>query len=296
MYKPIKDLSKTSDTVSKASVAFERIREILSVERQVADRPGARVASRFRGGIGFDQVTFGYGPSEVVLKDTSLFVEPSQRAALVGPTGAGKSTLIALIPRLYDVLGGSVQIDGHDVRNYTLQSLREQVSFVLQDPVLFRATVAQNIAYGRPGATEREIVRASKLAHAHEFIARMPRGYDTVLGERGDTLSGGQRQRISIARALIRDTPILLLDEPSASLDPESEELIFDGLTTLLEGRTSITIAHRLATVRRADVIFVLDHGCIVETGTHDSLIARNGEYARFYRIQFRSTDDRKAV
>jgi ATP-binding cassette, subfamily B, bacterial len=297
MYKPIKDLSKTSDTFSKAAVAFERIAEILSVERQVADLPGARVASRFKGRIEFDRVMFGYGPSETVLSEASLCVKPNQRAALVGPTGAGKSTLIALIPRLYDVVGGAVRVDGRDVRNYTLQSLREQVSFVLQDPVLFRATIAQNIAYGRPGATEREIVRASKLAHAHEFISRMPRGYDTVIGERGDTLSGGQRQRISIARALIRNTPILLLDEPSASLDPESEELIFDGLTTLLEGRTSITIAHRLATVRRADVIFVLDHGAIVETGTHESLLAHNGQYARFHRIQFRITDEeRKAV
>jgi ATP-binding cassette, subfamily B, bacterial len=297
MYKPIKDLSKTSDTFSKAAVAFERIAEILSVERQVTDLPGARVASRFKGGIEFDRVMFGYGPSETVLSEASLCVKPNQRAALVGPTGAGKSTLIALIPRLYDVVGGAVRVDGRDVRNYTLQSLREQVSFVLQDPVLFRATIAQNIAYGRPGASERDIVRASKLAHAHEFISRMPRGYDTVIGERGDTLSGGQRQRISIARALIRNTPILLLDEPSASLDPESEELIFDGLTTLLEGRTSITIAHRLATVRRADVIFVLDHGAIVETGTHDSLLAHNGQYARFHRIQFRITDEeRKAV
>ena len=296
MYKPIKDLSKTSDTFSKASVAFERIGELLSVERQVTDSPTARVASRFKGRIAFDNVTFGYGPSEAVLKDATLSVEPNQRAALVGPTGSGKSTLIALIPRLYDVLGGAVRIDGHDVRSYTLQSLREQVSFVLQDPVLFRATIAQNIAYGRPGASERDILKASRLAHAHEFISRMPRGYDTVVGERGDTLSGGQRQRISIARALIRDTPILLLDEPSASLDPESEELIFDGLTTLLEGRTSITIAHRLATVRRADVIFVLDGGRIVETGTHDSLLASNGEYARFHRIQFRVAGARKAV
>jgi ATP-binding cassette, subfamily B, bacterial len=296
MYKPIKDLSKTSDTFSKASVAFERIGELLSVERQVNERPGALVASRFAGRIVFDRVTFGYGPSEAVLKDTTLFVEPNQRAALVGPTGSGKSTLIALIPRLYDVLGGSVQIDGKDVRTYTLQSLREQVSFVLQDPVLFHATIAQNIAYGRPDASKRDIVRASKLAHADEFISRMPHGYDTVLGERGETLSGGQRQRISIARALIRDTPILLLDEPSASLDPESEELIFDGLARLLEGRTSITIAHRLATVRRADVIFVLNEGTIVETGTHDTLLAKNGQYARFHRIQFRVPGERKVV
>jgi len=296
MYKPIKDLSKTADTFSKASVAFERIGELLSVERQVSDRPGARAAARFAGRIAFDRVTFGYGPSEAVLKDATFSVEPNQRAALVGTTGSGKSTLIALIPRLYDVLAGSVQIDGQDVRSYTLQSLREQVSFVLQDPVLFRSTIAQNIAYGRPGASERDILRASRLAHAHEFITRMPRGYDTVLGERGDTLSGGQRQRISIARALIRDTPILLLDEPSASLDPESEELIFAGLSTLLEGRTSITIAHRLATVRGADVIFVLDGGSIVETGTHETLLARNGQYARFHRIQFRVSEARKAV
>ena len=296
LYKPIKDLSKTADTFSKASVAFERMGEILSVERQVTDRPGARPASRFQGQIAFERVTFGYAPTETVLKDASLLVKPNQRAALVGPTGVGKSTLIALIPRLYDVVGGSVQIDGNDVRNYTLQSLREQVSFVLQDPVLFRASIAENIAYGRPGASEREILRASKLAHAHEFVTRMPRGYDTVIGERGDTLSGGQRQRISIARALIRDSPILLLDEPSSSLDPESEALIFDGLATLLEGRTSITIAHRLATVRRADVIFVLDHGTIVETGTHDQLLARNGRYASFHRIQFRVGQEREAV
>jgi subfamily B ATP-binding cassette protein MsbA len=296
MYKPIKDLSKTADTFSKASVAFERMGEILSIERQVTDRPGARPAARFRGQIAFDRVTFGYAPADLVLKDASLRVEPNQRAALVGPTGVGKSTLIALIPRLYDVVGGSVQIDGNDVRNYTLQSLREQVSFVLQDPVLFRASIAENIAYGRPGASEREILRASTLAHAHEFVSRMPRGYDTVIGERGDTLSGGQRQRISIARALIRDSPILLLDEPSSSLDPESEELIFDGLATLLEGRTSITIAHRLATVRRADVIFVLDQGAIVETGTHDQLLEKNGRYAHFHRIQFRVGREREAV
>src|SRR5262249_25353673 len=190
-------------------------------------------------------------------------------------------------------VAGSVQIDGTDVRDYTLQSLREQVSFVLQEPVLFRATIAQNIAYGRPGATERDILRASQLAHAHEFISRMPRGYDTVIGERGDTLSGGQRQRIAIARAIIRDTPILLLDEPSAALDPESEQLIFEGLTRLLRRRTVITLAHRLAPVRRADGIFVLDHGVIVETGTPEELLSKNGHYARFYRIQFR-TDGRR--
>jgi subfamily B ATP-binding cassette protein MsbA len=289
MFKPIKDLSKTADSFSKAAVAFDRIGELLSVERQVTDQPGARPAHHFEGRIAFHHVAFGYRASDLVLREVNLYVEPYQRAALVGATGSGKSTLIALIPRLYDVLAGEVRVDGSDVRGYTLQSLREQVSFVLQDPVLFRGSIAHNIAYGRPGASHEEILRASQLAQAHEFITRMPHGYDTVIGERGDTLSGGQRQRIAIARALIRDTPILLLDEPSAALDPESEELMFKGLARLLEGRTSITIAHRLATVRRADVIFVLERGVIVETGTHDELLARDGPYARFYRIQFRS-------
>jgi ATP-binding cassette, subfamily B, bacterial len=291
MYKPMKDLSKTADTLSKAAVSFERIGEILAIESQVPDRPGARPAPPFKGRIEFAHAQFGYTPEQPVLKDVSLVVERGQRAALVGLTGTGKSTLIGLIPRLYDLGGGSISIDGQDVRHYTLASLRHQVSFVLQEPVLFRASVAQNIAYGKPGATREEIVQAARLANADEFIVRMPKAYDTVLGERGDTLSGGQRQRIAIARAIIRDSPILLLDEPSAALDPESEELIFQGLSRLMQGRTSITIAHRLATVRNADVIFVLHDGVIAERGTHDELLARNGLYAHLYHIQFRGSD-----
>ena len=287
MYKPMKDLAKTADTWSKAAVGFERIAEILNIERQVRDYPNARTAPRLRGGLRFSHVRFGYAPDQTVLRDVSLVVEPGQRAALVGLTGSGKSTLIGLIPRLYDTLSGSISIDGQDVRSFTLESLRRQVSFVLQDAVLFHTTVAQNIAYGKPGASREEIVRAATLANADEFITRLPNGYDTVIGERGETLSGGQRQRIAIARAIIRDASILLLDEPSAALDPQSEELVFQGLDRLLEGRTSITIAHRLATVRRADVIFVLHDGVIFERGTHDELLALNGLYARLYRMQF---------
>jgi ATP-binding cassette subfamily B protein len=291
MYKPMKDLSKMADTLSKAVVGFERIGEILSIESEVRDLPGARPAPPLLGKIEFSSVRFGYAPAQPVLKGLNLVVQPGQRAALVGLTGSGKSTLIGLIPRLYDVVEGEVRVDDQNVRAYTLESLRRQVSFVPQEALLFRATLAQNIAYGKPDATQADIVRAATLANAHEFIVRMPQGYDTMVGERGDTLSGGQRQRIAIARAIIRDAPILLLDEPSASLDPESEELIFEGLSRLMAGRTSITIAHRLATVRRADVIYVLDDGVISESGTHEQLLALNGLYARLYRIQFSTGD-----
>jgi ATP-binding cassette subfamily B protein len=289
MYKPMKNLSKMTDTLSRAAISFERIRDVLGIESQIRDRTDAQPAPRFAGRIEFANVEFGFAPDQVVLRDLNLTVAAGQRVALVGLTGSGKSTLLCLIPRLYDPRGGQVLIDGRDIRDYKLDSLRSQISFVLQDTLLFRATVAQNIAYGRPDATEEQILRAARQARADEFIRKLPQGYATVLGERGETLSGGQRQRIAIARALIRDSPILLLDEPSASLDAESEAAIFEGLSTLTAGRTSITIAHRLATVRNADCIFVLDEGRIVESGSHAELLKAGGLYARLYRIQFRT-------
>jgi len=294
MYKPMRELSKMTDTISKASVGWERIREVLENEMQVRDLPGAKQAPQFKGKIEFDQVSFSYSEKQPVLKDLSLKIEPGQLAALVGPTGAGKTTIVSLLPRFYDLTSGEIRIDGQDIRRFKQKSLREQISFVLQESLLFRAPVWQNIAYGKPEATHEEIVRAAKLAYADEFIDKMPDGYDTMIGERGLTLSGGQRQRITIARAIIRNAPILVLDEPSAGLDAESEKLVFDALGNLMEGRTSIVIAHRLATVKRADVIFVIDDGELVEQGTHEELLARGGLYARLYELQFRG-DEKEA-
>jgi ATP-binding cassette subfamily B protein len=291
MYKPMRDLSKMTDTVSKASVGFERIREVLQTESQVRDLPRARRAPAFRGQVEFERVDFAYGPAHPILKDVSLTVEPGEFVALVGPTGSGKSTLISLIPRFYDPTSGHVRIDGADVRSFRLKSLRDQISYVLQESYLFRATLWENIAYGKPGATRAEIVRAARLANAHEFIERLPEGYDTVVGERGETLSGGQRQRVTIARAVIRDTPILLLDEPSSGLDAESEEMVFEALGRLMENKTSIVIAHRLATVMRAARIYAVEGGRVVESGTHEELRARGGLYSRLYDIQFKGQE-----
>jgi len=287
MYKPMRDLSKMTDTMSKAAVGYERIHEVIETEDKIRNLPGAKKAPTFRGEIEFEHVSFAYDNGYRTLNDVNLRVEAGQMAALVGPTGAGKTTIVSLIGRFYDPEKGVVKIDNRDVRDYKLKSLRRQISFVLQDTLLFRAPVWQNIAYGRPEASREEILRAAKLANADEFIRNMPQQYDTMVGEKGVTLSGGQRQRIAIARAIIRNAPILIMDEPTSGLDAASEELVFEALNRLMADRTTIVIAHRLSTVRRADVIFVIDHGTIVERGTHEKLIAAGNLYSQLHQIQF---------
>jgi ATP-binding cassette, subfamily B, bacterial len=291
MYKPMQELSKMTDAYTKASVGYDRIREILDSEREVKDLPRAKKAPRFRGKIEFENVSFSYSPDSPVLKNVCFTVQPGQVAALVGPTGTGKSTIISLIPRFYDPSSGVVKIDDVDVRKWKQRSIRQQISFVLQESILFHAPIWQNIAYGNPEASRAEILRAAEVANAHEFIVQMPDGYDTVVGERGVTLSGGQRQRIAIARAVIRNSPILIMDEPSSGLDAASEKLVFEALNRLMKGKTSIVIAHRLSTIREADVIFVVADGTIKETGTHDDLLSREGLYAEFYRLQFQAAE-----
>jgi subfamily B ATP-binding cassette protein MsbA len=276
-----------TDAYTKAAVGYERIREVLETEHTVKDLPGARRAPALRGHVQLDRVTFGYVPGQPVLDDVSLTVEPGQVAALVGPTGAGKTTIVNLIPRFYDPSSGTVKLDGADVKLFQQDSLRQQISFVLQETLLFHGPVSYNIAYGNPRATRAEIEYAARVANADEFIERLPDGYDTVIGERGATLSGGQRQRIAIARAVIRNTPILLLDEASTGLDAVSEKLVLEALTRVMKGKTSIVIAHRLATIQSADVIFVVDGGRIVERGSHAELIRKRGLYAELHDLQF---------
>jgi subfamily B ATP-binding cassette protein MsbA len=287
LYAPIRSLSRLPDTFSKPAIAFERIQEVMDVEIKTSGLEPARKAPDFRGRIEFDHVSFGYEPDRLILKDISFTVEPGQIAAFVGPTGAGKSTIVSLIPRFYEVTSGAIRIDGDDVRSLKLKSLRRQLGFVLQETFLFRAPVWQNIAYGRPDATREEIIEAARMANAHDFIEQLPEGYDTLLGERGVTLSGGQRQRIAIARAILVGAPILILDEPTSGLDAVSEAIVFDALQRLMAGKTCIVITHRLATIRKANVIFVIDDGRIVQSGTHEELLARGGLYRQLYETQF---------
>jgi len=291
MYKPMQELSKMTDAYSKAAVGYERIREVLETDTDLKDLPGARPAPRFKGDIEFEKVTFSYEEEQPILKDVSFRIEAGQVAAVVGRTGAGKSSIVGLVPRFYDPTSGVVKIDGVDVRQYTQKSIREQVSFVLQETLLFHAPVWKNIAYGKPNATRSEILKAAEMANASEFIDKMPERYDTMVGERGVTLSGGQRQRIAIARAMIRNTPILILDEPGTGLDASSENLVFEALERLMKAKTSIVIAHRLSTIQNSDVIFVIDEGVIAQSGTHDELIKTEGLYAELFNLQMNSED-----
>ena len=291
LYSPIRGLSKLPDTFSKPAIAFERIQEVMDIEIKARGLEKPQRAPEFKGRIEFENVSFGYTPDRLILRDVSFRIEPGQVAAFVGPTGAGKTTIMSLIPRFYEVSSGKIRIDGEDVRKFKLKSLRRQLAFVLQETLLFRAPIWQNIVYGRPSATREEVVQAAQLANAHEFIEKMPEGYETMVGERGATLSGGQRQRIGIARAIIRDAPILVLDEPTSGLDAASEALVFDALQRLMAGRTCIVITHRLATIQNADVIFVLKNGMIIEHGTHKELLARDGLYLELYNTQFRKQE-----
>jgi subfamily B ATP-binding cassette protein MsbA len=287
MYKPMQDISKTIDAYSKAATGYDRIQEILRVDDEVHDKPGARKAARFKGQVDFENVSFCYKENEPVLRDVDLHVEPGTMVALVGPTGSGKTTIINLIARFYDPTSGTVKIDGKDIRDLTQASLRSQISFVLQDTVLFSGTIWDNIAYGCPDATHSQIVKAAEAANAMEFIDKLPEKFSTSVGERGVTLSGGQRQRIAIARAIVRNTPILILDEPTSGLDASSEQLVVEALDRLMKGKTSIVIAHRLTTIRSAKQIYVVDNGTIAESGTHDELLEHeDGIYRKLHDLQ----------
>jgi ABC-type multidrug transport system fused ATPase/permease subunit len=288
-FQPVRELAQMTNTIAGVSVAFERVTQICDAEAVIAEAASPVEAQAFRGELTFEHVSFGYDPAKPVLRDVTFSIKPGEQVGIVGPTGSGKSTVVSLIPRFRELDSGSIKIDGVDIRDYRLRDLRSRIGFVLQDTVLLRGTVRDNIAFGKPDATDDDIVEAAKLANAHGFISRMVDGYDSLIGDRGMTLSGGQRQRIGIARALIRNSPILILDEPTAALDTESERQVTEALERLMKGRTVITIAHRLSTLRNADKILVIDDGVVTEDGTHDELLAGNGLYTRLRRLQYQT-------
>jgi subfamily B ATP-binding cassette protein MsbA len=286
-FKPVKDLATTTNAIAQVTVGVERVRAILDTDAIIPEKTDALAAESLKGDIELKNVAFGYDEATPILTDVSFHIQPGEFVGIVGPTGAGKSTVVSLIPRFYDVTGGSVLVDGIDVRDYGIKSLRDQIGYVLQDTVLFHGTIYENIAFGNPQASKEEVIAAAKLANADEFISKMPLGYETPVGERGSTLSGGQRQRIGIARVMVRNNPILLLDEPTAALDSESEKLVIDALEKLMKGKTVIAIAHRLTTIRDADKIIVISGGVVAESGSHTELLQQNGIYADLYRTQF---------
>lgn len=285
-FSPVQDLAKMTSTIAQTSVALERIQAILETNAITPEKLNAICPKQFRGEIVFENVCFAYNAESPVIKDFNLKINCGQRIGICGPTGSGKSTIVGLIARFYDPTSGHIFIDGKDITDFTLDGLRNQLGFVMQDTILFYGSVFENIAYGKPDATAKEIIEAAKLANADEFISKMPHGYDTLVGERGVTLSGGQRQRIGIARALVRNAPILILDEPTSSLDSESEKVVMNAMENLMVGRTVIIIAHRLATIQDADQIVVLNCGVIAEAGTHEALMQQGKIYADLYNTQ----------
>ncbi len=296
MYSPLRQMSKFSNTLTRASASAERVADLLQTAPAIVDSPTALSIPRLQGALTFQQVSFSYNQKRSALQNISFNIFPGMMVALVGHSGAGKSSILHLIQRFYDPQEGQILIDGRDIRNFTLASLRQQIALVPQEPMLFRASVRENIAYGRPRASEAEIIAAAQQASADEFIRRLPQGYDTILEEHGVGLSGGQRQRLAIARAILRQAPLLLLDEPTVGLDARSEQLVVKALERLMAGRTTLVSAHRLSTIRRADLILVLDKGHIVEAGTPGQLLTARGHYYQFYTLQFGTQEPQSPV
>jgi ATP-binding cassette subfamily B protein/subfamily B ATP-binding cassette protein MsbA len=293
LYQPIRALSGAWENIQSALAGADRVSELLDESEEVVDQKGARILPEpIQGSIAFKDVQFAYIQSEIVLEDITLEIPAHNVVALVGPTGVGKSTLVSLIPRFYEVDQGTITLDGQDIRTIQLDNLRQQISIVLQDVYLFYGTVRENILFGRPEADERDVIEAARIANAHDFILDLPDGYDTMIGERGVKLSGGQKQRISIARAVLKDAPILILDEATSSVDTQTELLIQQALERLIAGRTTIVIAHRLSTIRSADTIVVLEGKHIKEIGSHAELIRQDGLYKQLYTVQQRIDEE----